>query len=227
MLVLQDWAGHGSASVRCAPCSPVVHNPLRTFRSNAPQCFQGQQHHVTSASYPFSFALGLTLQVGSRCLPHQVAENHTKILAVNKRLNVAKAKVDKIVGTKKATKVFSSAKYPGPKSLDDFDNLYGDGVNKGIRRKHHSRWHFFSAFQISRQFCLLYGCSMLRCVGLSSFTMASYKGEYTSVCKAYQSREGGERTLTLNFYACRRPPNATTYRQYYQTDRTGRGRVNP
>lgn len=59
----------------------------------------------------------------------KVATNRDKLISVNNRINAAKAKVDGIVGSKKATQVFSSAKYPGPAALVPFAPVY-QGVER-------------------------------------------------------------------------------------------------
>eukprot|EP00056_Hartaetosiga_gracilis_P020910 m.21864 g.21864 ORF g.21864 m.21864 type:complete len:501 (-) comp8770_c0_seq1:4294-5796(-) len=46
-------------------------------------------------------------------IANNVNENKQKLVDVNSRINVARAKVQKIVGTRAATKVRASAKYPG------------------------------------------------------------------------------------------------------------------
>ena len=49
----------------------------------------------------------------------KVALNRDKVIVINNRLNVAKAKVDSLIGTKKATQVFSSAKYVYTKCIQN------------------------------------------------------------------------------------------------------------
>ena len=45
---------------------------------------------------------------------NRVAENQSRLQKINDRVNLTQAKVDKIKGSNKATKVFASAKYPAP-----------------------------------------------------------------------------------------------------------------
>lgn len=54
----------------------------------------------------------------------QVAENRKKIAAIDRRANVAMAKIDKIRGSRKAIRVFSSAKYPAPDKLQEYNLLH-------------------------------------------------------------------------------------------------------
>jgi WAS family protein 1 len=67
----------------------------------------------------------------------KVATNRDKLIEVNNRINVAKAKVDGIVGSTKATQVFSSAKYPGPESLSPFVPVYQGVQRHDIERRFH------------------------------------------------------------------------------------------
>lgn len=54
----------------------------------------------------------------------RVTDNHTRLEGINKRLDVAQAKVDKIKDTRKAIKVFSSAKYPAPDSHLTYKSVF-------------------------------------------------------------------------------------------------------
>lgn len=67
----------------------------------------------------------------------KVASNRTKLIDVNNRINVAKAKVGKVVGSKKATQVFATAKYPGPSSLETFTPIHSEVDNDGQLERNH------------------------------------------------------------------------------------------
>lgn len=54
----------------------------------------------------------------------RVGENRERIASLNQRVDLAQAKIDRIKGIKKATRVFSSAKYPAPPKLDPYKSLY-------------------------------------------------------------------------------------------------------
>lgn len=60
-----------------------------------------------------------------------MASNKERLINVNNRINVARAKVQKIVGTRRATQVFSSAKYPAPEALDAFKPLFASEQTLG------------------------------------------------------------------------------------------------
>ncbi|MBN3304525.1 WASH1 protein, partial [Amia calva] len=53
-----------------------------------------------------------------------VEKNRTHLQAVTDRIHLAQARIDKIKGSKKATKVFSSAKYPAPERLQDYTSIF-------------------------------------------------------------------------------------------------------
>eukprot|EP00039_Didymoeca_costata_P018699 m.334591 g.334591 ORF g.334591 m.334591 type:complete len:505 (-) comp17392_c0_seq1:151-1665(-) len=72
----------------------------------------------------------------------KVAVHRDKVIDVNNRLNVAQAKVQKIVGTRNATQVFSSAKYPAPKTMNTtIDSLYEGLDQRDIERVFHGSVH--------------------------------------------------------------------------------------
>ena len=54
----------------------------------------------------------------------RVAENRERLASLNQRSDLAQARIDKIKGIKKATRVFSSAKYPASKELEPYKSLY-------------------------------------------------------------------------------------------------------
>ena len=65
----------------------------------------------------------------------RVNENHERLEAINKRLDNAQAKCDQIKNSKKAIKVFSSAKYPAPDTQDVYKSVFDEDHNLAkIRR---------------------------------------------------------------------------------------------
>ena len=60
------------------------------------------------------------------CIGQRVAENHSHLRAINDRVNLAQAKIDRIKGTNKATKVFSSAKYPSVEEEEMYQSVFKD-----------------------------------------------------------------------------------------------------
>ena len=54
----------------------------------------------------------------------RVAENKDRLAQLNHRVDIAQARIDTIKGTKKATRVFSSNKYPAPEKFEEYKSLY-------------------------------------------------------------------------------------------------------
>lgn len=59
-----------------------------------------------------------------RRVSDSVEKNRRQLQSVTDRIRLAQARVDKIKGSKKATKVFSSAKYPAPDRLQDYISIF-------------------------------------------------------------------------------------------------------
>uniref|UniRef100_G3PI36 WAS protein family homolog 1 n=1 Tax=Gasterosteus aculeatus aculeatus TaxID=481459 RepID=G3PI36_GASAC len=59
-----------------------------------------------------------------RRVSDSVEKNRRQLQSVTDRIRLAQARVDKIKGSKKATKVFSSAKYPAPDRLRDYSSIF-------------------------------------------------------------------------------------------------------
>ncbi|XP_071492099.1 WASH complex subunit 1-like [Diadema antillarum] len=65
----------------------------------------------------------------------RVTENQERLTEINKRLDVAQLRVDKIKNSRKAIKVFSSAKYPAPDKKDMYKSVFsGDTELSSIPR---------------------------------------------------------------------------------------------
>ena len=63
----------------------------------------------------------------------RVADNHSKLKSINDRVNLAQAKIDQIKGTSKATRVFSSAKYPAVKEEDSYQSVFNNPGEKKVQ----------------------------------------------------------------------------------------------
>ncbi|XP_061187304.1 WASH complex subunit 1-like [Saccostrea echinata] len=63
----------------------------------------------------------------------KISENRTKLQRVNDRISLAQAKVDKIKGSNKATKVFASAKYPAAENLEEYQIMFPLESTNGLR----------------------------------------------------------------------------------------------
>lgn len=63
-----------------------------------------------------------------------VEKNRAHLQSVTDRIKVAQARVQKIKGSKKATKVFSSAKYPAPEKLKDYSSIFAGAVDPASQK---------------------------------------------------------------------------------------------
>ena len=71
---------------------------------------------------------------------NKLSENRTRLQKVNDRITLAQAKVDKIKGSNKATKVFASAKYPAGDNLEEYELIFPRQGSNGlteIKRPHY------------------------------------------------------------------------------------------
>lgn len=71
-------------------------------------------------------------------ISRRVVENKARLQKVNDRVSLAQARVDKLKGSNKATKVFASAKYPAEEEQANYETLFSqtDGL-RCVKRKHH------------------------------------------------------------------------------------------
>eukprot|EP00042_Codosiga_hollandica_P026384 m.124447 g.124447 ORF g.124447 m.124447 type:complete len:156 (+) comp52181_c0_seq1:39-506(+) len=69
-------------------------------------------------------------------ISQRVLDDRDRIFQLNKRINVAQAKVSKLIGSRQATSIFSSAKYP-VQSLSSFECLYPRHDDQDQIKFHH------------------------------------------------------------------------------------------
>ncbi|XP_053567527.1 WASH complex subunit 1-like [Bombina bombina] len=65
----------------------------------------------------------------------RVETNRAQLQGINNRLTLAQAKIERIKGSKKAIKVFSSAKYPAPEKLHDYCSIFAGAQNLWSEKK--------------------------------------------------------------------------------------------
>ncbi|XP_068458602.1 WASH complex subunit 1 isoform X2 [Clinocottus analis] len=68
-----------------------------------------------------------------------VEKNRRQLQSVTDRIRLAQARVDKIKGSKKATKVFSSAKYPAPNRLQDYSSIFIEATDPSSQNRPRQR----------------------------------------------------------------------------------------
>ncbi|CAB1323128.1 unnamed protein product [Coregonus sp. 'balchen'] len=124
--------------------------PRAGMMMSVKQCLEGQVYSVPliqsdlrreEAVHQIADAL-LYLETISTDIFTRVSEsverNRCQLQSVTDRIRLAQARVDKIKGSKKATKVFSSAKYPAPDRLQDYSSIFSGATDPAsqIRRRY-------------------------------------------------------------------------------------------
>ncbi|XP_056272914.1 WASH complex subunit 1 isoform X2 [Pseudoliparis swirei] len=74
-----------------------------------------------------------------RRVSDSVEKNRRQLQRVTDRIRLAQARVNKIKGSKKATKVFSSAKYPAPDRLQDYSSIFIEAIDPSSQNRPRQR----------------------------------------------------------------------------------------
>uniref|UniRef100_A0A8C2WCC2 WAS protein family homolog 1 n=1 Tax=Cyclopterus lumpus TaxID=8103 RepID=A0A8C2WCC2_CYCLU len=74
-----------------------------------------------------------------RRVSDSVENNRRHLQSVTDRIRLAQARVNKIKGSKKATKVFSSAKYPAPDRLQDYSSIFIEATDPSSQNRPRQR----------------------------------------------------------------------------------------
>ncbi|KAM9755052.1 WASH complex subunit 1 isoform 1-T1 [Menidia menidia] len=74
-----------------------------------------------------------------RRVSESVEKNRQQLQRVSDRIRLAQARVDRIKGSKKATKVFSSAKYPAPDQLQDYSSIFAGAADPSSQSRPRQR----------------------------------------------------------------------------------------
>ena len=78
----------------------------------------------------------------------RVGENRAQLAKLNDRISVAQAKIDRIKGTNRATRVFSSAKYPGTdEERKDYESIFTN-PSEHLRQPKTTKIGFHSKFPV-------------------------------------------------------------------------------
>ncbi|XP_055976499.1 LOW QUALITY PROTEIN: WASH complex subunit 1-like [Sorex fumeus] len=67
-------------------------------------------------------------------ISQRVEQSRSQLQAIGERVSLAQAKIEKIKGSKKAIKVFSSAKYPAPEHLQEYGSIFTGAQDPGLQR---------------------------------------------------------------------------------------------
>ncbi|XP_043943550.1 WASH complex subunit 1 [Protopterus annectens] len=68
-------------------------------------------------------------------ISQNVETNKRRLQSVSERITLAQAKVDRIKGSKKAIKVFSSAKYPAPDKLEEYMSIFSGADDPAAHKR--------------------------------------------------------------------------------------------
>uniref|UniRef100_A0A452UGF6 WASH complex subunit 1 n=1 Tax=Ursus maritimus TaxID=29073 RepID=A0A452UGF6_URSMA len=68
-------------------------------------------------------------------ISQRVELSRRQLQAIGERVSLAQAKIEKIKGSKKAIKVFSSAKYPAPERLQEYGSIFMGAQDPGLQRR--------------------------------------------------------------------------------------------
>lgn len=68
-------------------------------------------------------------------ISQRVELSRRQLQAIRERVSLAQAKIEKIKGSKKAIKVFSSAKYPAPEHLQEYGSIFTGALDPGLQRR--------------------------------------------------------------------------------------------
>ena len=79
-------------------------------------------------------------------ISERVKDNHSRLRAINDRVNLAHAKIDTVKNSKKATKVFSSAKYPSEKEVHTYQSVYDRTKEGSLSQIKHVNYHLESKY---------------------------------------------------------------------------------
>uniref|UniRef100_A0A671KJA7 WAS protein family homolog 1 n=1 Tax=Sinocyclocheilus anshuiensis TaxID=1608454 RepID=A0A671KJA7_9TELE len=88
-------------------------------------------HQITGA---LQYLEMISTDIFSR-VSQSVEKNRVHLQTVTDRIKLAQARVQKIKGSKKATKVFSSAKYPAPEKLQDYSSIFMGAVDPASQKQ--------------------------------------------------------------------------------------------
>ncbi|XP_072510156.1 WASH complex subunit 1 isoform X2 [Notamacropus eugenii] len=68
-------------------------------------------------------------------ISQRVETSRSQLQVIGERVSLAQAKIEKIKGSKKAIKVFSSAKYPAPDRLQEYNSIFAGAQDPGSQRR--------------------------------------------------------------------------------------------
>ncbi|XP_063641441.1 putative WAS protein family homolog 4 isoform X1 [Pan troglodytes] len=100
------------------------------------RCKHTRMHlaHLGNSRQLISLGPPRTREDGSR-ISQRVEQSRSQVQAIGEKVSLAQAKIEKIKGSKKAIKVFSSAKYPAPERLQEYGSIFMGAQDPGLQRR--------------------------------------------------------------------------------------------
>ncbi|KAG3292701.1 WASH complex subunit 1 [Ictidomys tridecemlineatus] len=116
--------------------------PLRTQHSLAGQTYSvpliqpdlRREEAIQQVADALQYLQKVSGDIFSR-ISQRVELSRSQLQAIGERVSLAQAKIEKIKGSKKAIKVFSSAKYPAPERLQEYGSIFTGAQDPGLQRR--------------------------------------------------------------------------------------------
>ncbi|XP_039725088.1 LOW QUALITY PROTEIN: WASH complex subunit 1 [Pteropus medius] len=121
---------------------PGIMTPMRTQHSLAGQTYSvpfiqpelRREEAIQQVADILQYLQKVSGDIFSR-ISQRVELSRSQLQAIGERVSLAQAKIEKIKGSKKAIKVFSSAKYPAPERLQEYSSIFTGAQDSGLQRR--------------------------------------------------------------------------------------------
>ncbi|KAI5126118.1 WASH complex subunit 1 isoform X1 [Manis pentadactyla] len=125
-----------------APDLTGTMSPMRTQHSLAGQTYEvpliqpdlRREEVIQQVADALQYLQKVSGDIFSR-ISQRVELSRRQLQAIGERVSLAQAKIEKIKGSKKAIKVFSSAKYPAPERLQEYGSIFTGAQDPGLQRR--------------------------------------------------------------------------------------------
>lgn len=139
MISIYTSAPHFSCALQLKPGTMT---PMRTQHSLAAQPYAvpliqpdlRREEAIQQVADALQYLQNISGDIFSR-ISQRVELSRRQLQAIGERVSLAQAKIEKIKGSKKAIKVFSSAKYPAPERLQEYDSIFTGALDPGLQRR--------------------------------------------------------------------------------------------
>ncbi|EDL38325.1 open reading frame 19, isoform CRA_b, partial [Mus musculus] len=138
-----DWERRTGRRPRpCRPPAGGIMTPVKTQCSLAGQLYAvpliqpdlRREEAIQQVADALQYLQNISGDIFSR-ISRRVELSRRQLQAISERVSLAQAKIEKIKGSKKAIKVFSSAKYPAPEHLQEYGSIFTGALDPGLQRR--------------------------------------------------------------------------------------------